>query len=266
MAGGTLAWREVVLRDPDGGDLVFWPHLPCVIMPSKLRSRTKWDGLALMMSTNDFLYMMEDYEKEKQSPGANVEAAISSGTLTSRLLRNLRELNIDGPHIPDPETVRLVSHAENARGGLPIFLIEPEIDDEFWFEWLSKCAEMEVRIGSLLSKITTTKRWNKYARDAIPMIDKDIDIDSELGAASATCYAWEQETNKDIGIDLISERDRRFASRIRGALADLRSSSIDDDGTSQPTLMVPVHQATLPSLIRAISSWPEPEIVRRMEK
>lgn len=266
MDDNALAWREVVIEDPDGGDLVLWPHLPCVIMPSKVRSRKKWDGLALTISKNDFLYMMEDYEREKESPGANVEAAISSGTLISRLLKDLRELDIDGPHIPDPEPVRLVSHAENARGGLPIFLIEPEIDDEMWFEWLSKCAEMEVKIGSLLSRLTTSKRWRKYAQNAVSLILKDSDIDSELGAASATCYAWEQESNKDIGEELISEKNVRLASRIRGALADLRSSSIDDDETSQPTLMVPVHQARLPSLARAINNWPEPETIRRMKK
>ena len=42
--------------------------------------------------------------------------------------------------------------------------------------------------------------------------------------------------------------------------------TIDDDETSQPTLMVPVHQARLQSLAKAISSWPEPETVRRMKK
>ena len=181
-------------------------------------------------------------------------------------MKDLRELDIDGPHIPDPETVRLVSHAENARGGLPVFLIEPEIDDDMWFEWLSKCAEMEVKIGSLLSRLSTSKRWRKYAQNAVPLIEKDNDIDSELGAASATCYAWEQESNKDIGEGLLLEKNVRLASRIRGALANLRSSSIDDDETSQPTLMVPVHQARLQSLAKAISSWPEPETVRRMKK
>lgn len=264
MTESSLSWREVVIQDPEGGDIVLWPHLPCVIMPKKVRSRKIWDGLALTMSTNDFLYMMEDYEKENLSPGVNVEAAISSGTLLSRLLKDLRELNIDGPHIPDPEAVRLVSHAKNARGGLPIFLIEPEIDDEMWFEWLSRCAEMEVRISSLLSRLTTAKRWKKHTQNAVSKIDNDADIDSELGAASATCYAWDSEMNKDIGNELSEERDMRFAARIRGALADLKSSSIDDDETSQPTLMVPVHQARLPSLVDAIRSWPEPEMIRRM--
>ena len=118
----------------------------------------------------------------------------------------------------------------------------------------------------MLSRFSTSKRWRKYAQNAVPLIEKDNDIDSELGAASATCYAWEQESNKDIGEGLLLEKNVRLASRIRGALANLRSSSIDDDETSQPTLMVPVHQARLQSLAKAISSWPEPETVRRMKK
>ena len=63
-----------------------------------------------------------------------------------------------------------------------------------------------------------------------------------------------------------SERDLRFASRVRGALADLRNSSVDDDVISQPSLMVPVHQARLATLEAAISTWPEPETLRRMKE
>ena len=68
-----------------------------------------------------------------------------------------------------------------------------------------------------------------------------------------------------IGRNLSEERDMRFASRIRGALADLRNSRVDVDESSQPLLMVPVHQARLPSIQESILAWPEPETIRRME-
>lgn len=266
MVGRALIWREVVIQDPDGGSIILWPHLPCILMPKKVRSRKVWDGLALLMSHNDVLAMKDDDNNERMSPGANVEAAISSGTQFGRLMKDLKELNVDGPHIPDPEPMRLFTHAENARGGLPIYLIEPEIDDERWTDWLSRSADMQVRIVSLISRLTIRRRWKKDSNDAITRIQRDKDVDTELGTASATCYSWNAEEERVIGLDLGSERDLRFASRVRGALADLRDSSVDDDVISQPSLMVPVHQARLATLEAAISTWPEPETLRRMEE
>ena len=95
MADTQLVWREVVIEDPDGGEIVLWPHLPCVLMPKEIRSRKIWDGLALLLSTNDFMSMKDDDDNERVSPGANVEAAISSGTQFGKLLKDLRELEID---------------------------------------------------------------------------------------------------------------------------------------------------------------------------
>ena len=68
-----------------------------------------------------------------------------------------------------------------------------------------------------------------------------------------------------IGRNLSEERDMRFASRIRGALADLRDSRVDVGQSSQPILMVPVHQARLPMIEESILAWPDPELIRSME-
>ena len=54
------------------------------------------------------------------------------------LVRDLSELRLDGPAIPDPERIRLLRHAENSRGGKPIFAIEPGIDDKKWADWQSR--------------------------------------------------------------------------------------------------------------------------------
>ena len=265
MADTQLVWREVVIEDPDGGEIVLWPHLPCVLMPKEIRSRKIWDGLALLLSTNDFMSMKDDDDNERVSPGAIVEAAISSGTQFGKLLKDLRELEIDGPHVPDPEPMRLVTHAQNARGGLPIFLIEPDISDEKWVDWLSRSADMQVRISSLMSRLTSNRRWKRDSAKAVSRIQHDRVIDTEMGAASATCFSWSEEEERVIGSDLSEERDIRFASRIRGALADLRNSSVDVDGTAQPLLMVPVHQARLSSIEESILAWPEPETIRSVE-
>lgn len=265
MGGGKLIWREVVIQDPDGGRIILWPHLPCILMPNQVRSREIWDGLALLLSTNDFLSMKDDHLNERKSPGANVEAAISSGTQFGKLLKELRELEIDGPHIPDPEPMRLVTHAQNARGGLPIYLIEPDISEEKWVDWLSRSADMQVRISSLVSRLSSNSRWRKDSAKAVSKIHQDRVIDTEMGAASATCYSWNAEEERVIGRNLSEERDMRFASRIRGALADLRDSRVDVDQSSQPILMVPVHQARLPMIEESILAWPDPELIRSME-
>ena len=66
--------------------------------------------------------------------------------------------------------------------------------------------------------------------------------------------------------ELISERNSRFASRLRGALAELRNSRVDDAKAPDSTLLVPVHQAWLPSLEAAVTAWPDPEPVSREER
>ncbi|MEC7706999.1 MAG: hypothetical protein VX723_03485, partial [Candidatus Thermoplasmatota archaeon] len=61
--------------------------------------------------------------------------------------------------------------------------------------------------------------------------------------------------------ELLSQRNTRFAARLRGALADLINSRVDDAEASDCTLLVPVHQAWLPSLEAAVKAWPDPEPV-----
>ena len=35
-----LVWGEYHFKDPDGGKIIFWPHIPCLRMPTKLRSHS----------------------------------------------------------------------------------------------------------------------------------------------------------------------------------------------------------------------------------
>lgn len=110
-----LRWDPAILEDPDGGRIVLWPHLPCVRMPNSLRYRDSWDGLALLFSLSDLSAWRHDEEQDKQSPGVHIEAAIASGTVLGRLMKDLQEYEVDGPKIPDPEQTRLLLHADNAR-------------------------------------------------------------------------------------------------------------------------------------------------------
>ena len=118
----------------------------------------------------------------------------------------------------------------------------------------------------MLSTLTLGRRWSRNSSSAISKILPDKEVGVDLGAAAAACAAWWLEEEGVLGDSLYSERDLRFASRIRGALADLRDSRVDDEKAQEPTLMVPVHQARLPSIEAAISRWPMPEALQKEEQ
>ena len=97
-----------------------------------------------MNSSLDLKSWIADAEQEKNSPGIHRDSAIASGTLFGRLMSDLNELDVDGPMIPDPEQMRLLLHAQNSRGGMPVYAIEPELEDEEWIDWQISSAEQQV--------------------------------------------------------------------------------------------------------------------------
>jgi len=72
---------------------------------------------------------------------------------------------------------------------------------------------------------------------------------------------WWFEEQRGLSDELIALRDARFVSRIRGALRDLRNSRVDDTKAQRTTLLVPIHQARLPSIKKAISSCMDVELI-----
>ena len=176
-------------------------------------------------------------------------------------MKDLQEYEVDGPKIPDPEQVRLLLHADNARGGMPIYAIEPDLDDSDWTEWLESSADKQASMANLLSTLTTSRRWKKTRSGVIPKVTRNDAVDADMGAAAASCAAWWIEEQGALTEELLSQRNTRFAARLRGALADLINSRVDDAEASDCTLLVPVHQAWLPSLEAAVKAWPDPEPV-----
>ena len=256
-----LRWEPSVIEDPLGGRIVLWPHLPCVRMPSSLRYRGRWDGVALLFSLSDLSGWRQDEKQDKESPGVPLAAAIASGPVLGRLMKDLQEYDVDGPKIPDPEQVRLLLHADNARGGMPIYAIEPELDDSDWTEWLESSADKQASIANLLSTLTTSRRWKKTRSNSISKVTRNDAVDADMGAAATSCAAWWIEEQGGLTTELLSQRNARFAARLRGSLADLLNSRVDDAEASECTLLVPVHQAWLPSLEAAVMAWPDPEPV-----
>ncbi|MDP6292412.1 MAG: hypothetical protein QF610_01080, partial [Candidatus Thalassarchaeaceae archaeon] len=191
-------------------------------------------------------------KQEKESPGVHRDSAIASGTVLGRLMTDLNELDVDGPVIPDPEQLRLLLHAKNSRGGLPIYAIEPNLEDEKWVEWQIESADQQVTYSNLILTLTTGRRWKKIRKNAIKSVTSSKFVNADLGAASASCLTWWIEEQRGISDELKKLRDERFVSRLRGALANLRNK--ENSNSEETTLMVPIHQAWLPSIRKAISS------------
>tara|TARA_B100001996_G_C18626717_1_gene580049 strand:+ start:404 stop:1102 length:699 start_codon:yes stop_codon:yes gene_type:complete len=229
-------------------------------MPAKMRPR-EWDGLALLSSADELVSLKEEEDQDKSSPGIHMESALASGTTLGMLVRDLSELDIEGPSIPDPERIRLLRHAENSRGGMPIYAIEPGIDDPKWADWQSRWADEQVRFRNLLATIGRSRRWSKVRREAIQKVSLSKIASPDLGAASTVCAAWWSEESMCLTDELVIERDSRFSSRIRGALSDLRDRD-GDWAEGGPTLLVPVQQAHVPSLENSLIACESVEIVR----
>jgi len=248
----ALVWDEFHFEDPDGGRIIFWPHIPCIRMPVKLRSYSNFDGVAFLTSSIDIQSWIIEEKQEKESPGVHRDSAIASGTVLGRLMTDLNELDVDGPVIPDPEQLRLLLHAKNSRGGLPIYAIEPDLEDEKWIEWQIESADNQVTYSNLILTLTTGRRWKKIRKNAIKSVTSSKFVNADLGAASASCLTWWIEEQRGISDELKKVRDERFVSRLRGALANLRNK--ENSRSEEITLMVPIHQAWLPSIRKAISS------------
>ena len=178
-------------------------------------------------------------------------------------MRNLSELDIEGPFIPEPEKIRLLRHAENSRGGMPIYAIEPGIDDTEWGDWQSRWADEQVRFGNLLATLRRSRRWSKNRHMAIAKVAQSKLASPDLGAASTECAAWWSEESMSLTDELRNERDSRFSSRIRGALSNLREIEDSNWGEEGPTLLVPVQQANLPFLENSLIACESVETLER---
>ena len=186
----VLVWDEYHFNDPEGGKIIFWPHIPCIRMPVKLRSHSNFHGVAFMTSSIDLNSWIIEDKQEKESPGVHRDSAIASGTVLGRLMTDLNELDLDGPVIPDPEQLRLLLHARNSRGGLPIYAIEPDLEDEKWVDWQIKSADQQVTYSNLILTLTTGRRWKKIRKNAIKSVTSSKLVNADMGAASASCLTW----------------------------------------------------------------------------
>ena len=250
----NLDWDDLNWNDPDGGVVYLHGVLPTVVFSNSLRPRYKWDGLGLMVSEEEIELWEHEEELEKKSPGINFTGAISQGGDFSKLLGGLSLLEeIQTCRFPDPEPRRLQKHA--IRGGKPVFFIEPPLSDEEWNEWLEMHATEITRPLKLLSNLWSGKKFKKNLSKMMKNVKVMSGESSEYAVASAISAAWWVGIEDKISTELKEKRNLRYASRIRGALLDMRNSGIDN-----PTLIIVSNLVQRQSLLNALENMPSAEV------
>ena len=246
----SLEWEDFLWEDPDGGIVQIHGVLPTVVYPNTLRPRNTWTGLALMVSEEEIELWEHEEELEKESPGINFVGATSQGGDFSRLLGGLSLLeNIQTCKFPDPEPRRLQKYA--FRGEKPIFFIEPPLSDEDWCNWLEMHASELTRPLKMISTLWSRRKFKKNLSKMMKIAKVKSGESSEFAVASAISAAWWVGIEDNISLELKTRRDKRYASRIRGALAEMRNSGIDN-----PSLLLVTSLPQRKSLLNALEKIP----------
>ena len=249
MDRADLAWEPIHLADPDGGNYILWPHLPCIESPAELRPIGDWSAIAILASSEDIWRWEQESSEDRKNPGAHLAAAMASGTSLGRYLADITTLDLKGVSIPDPEPMRLLDSYPSSK----IFPLEPPSDDPEWADLMVEHADQAAKASNLIALLGTGRRWRKIRSEVIPQIAVHPHADSEMGAAAASAAAWWREEQRTWKNDLDLRRDIRQMSRLRGAMAHLRS----DEPAS--TILVPILQSRLKRISEVLSMWPDVE-------
>ena len=245
-----LDWEDFEWNDPDGGVVYFHGVLPTVVYPRSLRPRIKWSGLGLMVSEEEVELWEHEEDLEKKSPGINFTGAVSQGGDFSKMLGGLSILEeIQTCKFPDPEPRRLHKYA--IRSNNPVFFIEPPLSDDDWSDWLEMHAIEVTKPLKLLSNLWSGRKFSKNLSKTLKITKKPPNESSELAVASAITSAWWIGIENTISLELRNLRDKRYASRIRGALAEMRNSGIEE-----PILLLVCPLAQRTSLVNALENMP----------
>ena len=250
----NLDWTDLIWTDPDGGTVHLHGVLPTVVFSNSLRPKYRWDGLGLMVSEEEIELWEHEEELERKSPGINLSGATSQGGDFSRLLGGLSILNeIQTCRFPDPEPRRLHKYA--MRGEKPVFFIEPPLSDEKWNEWLELHATEITRPLKILSNLWSGRTFNKNVSKIMKIVKVKSGESAEFAVAAAISTAWWIGIEDKISIHLKGIRDLRYASRIRGALLELRNL-----GIKNPSLLLVCNLAQRQFVYNALENMPAAEV------
>ncbi|MDP6870025.1 MAG: hypothetical protein QGI21_04560 [Candidatus Poseidoniaceae archaeon] len=252
----NLDWDDIHWSDPEGGTIVLHGVLPTVVLPLSMRPRIKWHGLCLMANADEIEIWKQEEKAESQDSGINLDSAILNGGLDGMFLETITYVeDLQVGRFPDPEPRRLHRNAETHNR--PVYFAEPDLDDESWMEHLEDEAKAMTKPRKLLQIVFTGRTWRKrMKRMSKLVVQQPIREPDGLQAASALCAAWWAMNQDRSSVKLNTSRDLRFASRLRGALADLRREIGND-----AILLVPIQQAWREDMVKMLETHPDIEEV-----
>ncbi|MEC7065167.1 MAG: hypothetical protein VX965_07230 [Candidatus Thermoplasmatota archaeon] len=242
-------WADAVWEDPDGGKVIVHGTMPTVVYPNAMRPRATWHGLALLESPDIVDLWAQEEADEAESEGINLTHALLSGGAFGKYVEGIETLeDLQGGRFPDPEPRRLQRNAD--RHDRPVFFIEPLADDEDWSDYLTQEARAVSHWRKLLGMVRVGKRWKKSLKRHLfhaqpPPKGQSVDYST----ASVLTAAW-WELSEWLSTPALAERrNARYAARIRGALASLRTFLGDE-----ATLLLVVHQPHAKAMVMALEA------------
>ena len=242
-------WADAVWEDPDGGKVIVHGTMPTVVYPNAMRPRATWHGLALLESPDIVDLWAQEEADEAESEGINLTHALLSGGAFGKYVEGIETLeDLQGGRFPDPEPRRLQRNAD--RHDRPVFFIEPLADDEDWSDYLTQEAKAVSHWRKLLGMVRVGKRWKKSLKRHLfhaqpPPKGQSVDYST----ASVLTAAW-WELSEWLSTPALAERrNARYAARIRGALASLRTLLGDE-----ATLLLVVHQPHAKAMVMALEA------------
>ena len=248
----TRGWSTASWEDPDGGTILLHGTFPTVVLPRSLWPNPKaWDGLALLDDAGAPEAWLQEEEDERASPGVNLEAARFGIGHEAHLLDALT--SIDGPltgRFPDPEPLRLFREAQ--RSDRSVYFLEPNLDDEAWSDHLSLEAKERTDWRRLIRRVRSRRAWRKALSDAASGVTSGPE--DGMAEVMVSTRAWWQVWDADLTVTTRLSRDRRFAARARGALAEVRKA-----GGS--TLLLVLVEPRVDALVKALNEGPPAEVI-----
>ena len=242
-------WADAVWEDPDGGKVIVHGTMPTVVYPNAMRPRATWHGLALLESPDIVDLWAQEEADEAESEGINLTHALLSGGAFGKYVEGIETLeDLQGGRFPDPEPRRLQRNAD--RHDRPVFFIEPLADDEDWSDYSTQEARAVSHWRKLLGMVRVGKRWKKSLKRHLfhaqpPPKGQSVDYST----ASVLTAAW-WELSEWLSTPALAERrNARYAARIRGALASLRTLLGDE-----ATLLLVVHQPHAKAMVMALEA------------
>jgi hypothetical protein len=249
-----LEWGDQLWEDPDGGKILIHSVLPTVVYPRSMRTRESWHALALLESPDVVDLWVQEEKDEAESPGVNLAHGLISGGSFGIFLDEISMVeDVTSGRFPDPEPRRL--HRNAVRHERPVFFIEPTADDEEWNKHLIREAKAASHWRKLLGMISIGGKWRKRVKKNIFDAQKPPKgVSPNFGSAAVLSATWWDLSEWIVSPEVALARDRRYAARLRGALASLRAVHGDD-----ATLLLVTYLPHRNTLLEALESLPDQE-------